>query len=979
MENQPPLTSPDGSSNGNPPERCPLPLYSRDSTQEDHTISNKDINQSECNNAVKEEFKEEEGEVGVMDFSEGHNDSLKDVARSTQEDPIISHKDINQNDCNNAVKEEIKEENEVVVMDFSEGHNDSLKDVARSTQEDPIISHKGINQNDCNNAVKEEIKKEEDHEVGVMELSEGHKDPLKDVPMETVSDSNPPERCPHPLNSRDSTQEGHTIPHHHQGEERINITAKVTEEQVETNVGGDQPSEVEVTIEGEPDEAPPTSTTSADPRGKKRKISVLEMKENSVLSLQKRPFTRRSDEEKKRIKELGPDRPNLNIQQQTTDRGRAYTRSFSNTTYQTRTWLTGCEASHAFFCFPCLLIQSPGTDTVWTTTGVCDLKHLTEKSRRHESTRSHLENTLKFHFFGKCSIAKQLDEGYRMGIRRHNEEVTKNRQILSRIIDCMKFCGAFELALHGSDESSDNPGIFRGLVDFVASLDGVLKDHLLNATVFNGTSKTVQDELLDCMLSVMREHIIQEVRTSDFLSIQVDETSDITTQCQLVLVLRYIDSKSNVQERFFEFITLDSNTADSIATALKQRLAAILPEDQRSKFISQAYDGASVMWGVQKKMQEVYPKAHCIHCYAHPLNLIMEQATSRIPKVRVFFATLGGFASFFSKSPKCTDVLDKVVAHRLPTSSRVSWTFHSHSIYTVFKHREDLLRCFQTIQDSSDFDPVTVRAAGGLAMLLEDQDFKFFLHFFHNVMPHVDLLYVKLQKKNIDSAHIKGSIQQFQQDIQKIRSSLHSLVDQSTEVGSQPKRRCSPNPEVVHKRIAQEVCDIILRHTMERFSFTTHLVGATLVQADRFKQYTAEFPEDILKSTLKAYPVLNSSRLKTELFLIYCTEEFRTCRGAVDLLQLFMENNLEEVFVETIALLKILITTPMTTAEPVRCFSTLERVKTFLRNSTTQESLNALAMLSIEKRLVNEMTDFNQKVIEKFAVQKERRATFSFK
>ncbi|XP_077322727.1 uncharacterized protein LOC143956382 [Lithobates pipiens] len=38
MENQPPLTSPDGSSNGNPPERCPRPLYSRDSTQEGHTI-----------------------------------------------------------------------------------------------------------------------------------------------------------------------------------------------------------------------------------------------------------------------------------------------------------------------------------------------------------------------------------------------------------------------------------------------------------------------------------------------------------------------------------------------------------------------------------------------------------------------------------------------------------------------------------------------------------------------------------------------------------------------------------------------------------------------------------------------------------------------------------------------------------------------------------------------------------------------------
>ncbi|PIO15315.1 hypothetical protein AB205_0131070, partial [Aquarana catesbeiana] len=38
MDNQPPLTSPDGSSNGNPPERCPCLLYSRDSTQEDHII-----------------------------------------------------------------------------------------------------------------------------------------------------------------------------------------------------------------------------------------------------------------------------------------------------------------------------------------------------------------------------------------------------------------------------------------------------------------------------------------------------------------------------------------------------------------------------------------------------------------------------------------------------------------------------------------------------------------------------------------------------------------------------------------------------------------------------------------------------------------------------------------------------------------------------------------------------------------------------
>ncbi|XP_077322699.1 uncharacterized protein LOC143956355 isoform X3 [Lithobates pipiens] len=37
-ENHQTFTSTDGSSNGNPPERCPRTLYSRDSTQEHHTI-----------------------------------------------------------------------------------------------------------------------------------------------------------------------------------------------------------------------------------------------------------------------------------------------------------------------------------------------------------------------------------------------------------------------------------------------------------------------------------------------------------------------------------------------------------------------------------------------------------------------------------------------------------------------------------------------------------------------------------------------------------------------------------------------------------------------------------------------------------------------------------------------------------------------------------------------------------------------------
>src|SRR5215469_9020021 len=60
-------------------------------------------------------------------------------------------------------------------------------------------------------------------------------------------------------------------------------------------------------------------------------------------------------------------------------------------------------------------------------------------------------------------------------------------------------------------------------------------------------------------------------------------------------------------------------------------------------------------------------------------------------------------------------------------------------------------------------------------------------------------------------------------------------------------------------------------------------------------------------------------------------------------------------------------------------FSTLKRIKTFLRNTMDQERLSALAMLSIEKDFITKIADFNNKVIEKFAHAKERRKDFLFK
>ena len=181
------------------------------------------------------------------------------------------------------------------------------------------------------------------------------------------------------------------------------------------------------------------------------------------------------------------------------------------------------------------------------------------------------------------------------------------------------------------------------------------------------------------------------------------------------------------------------------------------------------------------------------------------------------------------------------------------------------------------------------------------------------------------------------------------------------------------------KRQAKEVCDVIICEAKSRFAFSGHLIAASLFMSDRFVKYSLTFPEETLKSVCDIYQFLNLRKLQIELTTIYNAEEFRNIASAVSLFKFIKDNNLQDTFSEVTRLLEILITIPMTSSEAERCFSTLKRIKTFLRNSMSQERLNALAMLSIERDLINEIRDFNYQVIDKFAHQKERRMDFLFK
>lgn len=98
------------------------------------------------------------------------------------------------------------------------------------------------------------------------------------------------------------------------------------------------------------------------------------------------------------------------------------------------------------------------------------------------------------------------------------------------------------------------------------------------------------------------------------------------------------------------------------------------------------------------------------------------------------------------------------------------------------------------------------------------------------------------------------------------------------------------------------------------------------------------------------------------------TKGVRSAQGICNVLH---SQNLRDVYPNVDIALRIFLSIPATNCSGERSFSTLKRVKTYLRASMGQDRLNALALLSIESQLVREI-DYDD-IVDVFARTKARK------
>ena len=275
---------------------------------------------------------------------------------------------------------------------------------------------------------------------------------------------------------------------------------------------------------------------------------------------------------------------------------------------------------------------------------------------------------------------------------------------------------------------------------------------------------------------------------------------------------------------------------------------------------------------------------------------------------------------------------------------------------------------------------------------MKDKEFIFFAEFFDDLFKYVSVLFEILQSKKSNSITSEEAFKSFVTAVNHLRGNMVKYLNNSEQleaiteyiISQQAKRprRAATQASVSHLQLQScitEACDTITEEVKENFWSSDIFCSFFIMNPTEFELYINLFHDNYVKEIASNYTMLNKDKLKRELSILYANDNFSGVSNIKQLLRFINEKVLDKTFSEVSKLLEIVLVTPISTADSERSFSTMKRIKSFLRNTMLQNRLNSLACLSIHKEYISKSRDYNNKVMNIFAQIKDRRADYLHK
>jgi len=720
---------------------------------------------------------------------------------------------------------------------------------------------------------------------------------------------------------------------------------------------------------------------------------------------------------KQMILDYGPCRPKgpFEVKDQqghiTVNFSASYYTKYEHHTSCPRLWLCYSNIFEKPYCETCWLFADRNNrlyhlQKAWIDGVDSTKKRLPGKITNHENSALHIEAS---NLYYRWKEGKIIDADLEMQVR---QECNIWSKVIRRVLSIILCCAKQNLALRGHAEQVGDGvakgGNFLALVALMAEYDEVISEITSlpkNATKF--MSPTIQNELIINTAIVLRQSLVGDINESPFWSIILDTTSDINRVDQLSITVRWLDVKHEnyaIRETFLGFVNVDDGTAKGLAETTCEFIKRIGLDF--GKLCGQAYDGASVMSGAYNGVQAIIKSASktpvpYIHCSAHNLNLVINDAVSSIVDNNNFFGVLQSIYVFFgssinrSRDLQCLAKQDSLSLKKLCVTR---WSSRIDAVRSIRDRYIDILKRLHSISLTSK-ERKERDEANALIKNMEKIEFIVCLVFWERLLGSVNSASKELQSENMDLSTAARLLSIALRELELLRASWDSVLMTAnaladswkicTEFGSSRKKtvkkffdelasdeRIEDPQKAFQVKIFYATIDKAIMQIKERFVGQKNVeeVFSFLFPYNLVKQNDAEI--DLAAGKIVAsYGEHFDEDLKREVrsFKNEFVKELKDkdVKTVSDALKILIKARIVSSFPQLFRLLILFLTIPVTVANAERSFSKLKLIKSYLRSSMSQDRLDGLAMLAIERDSIT--ADIREKTVKDFSQQNARR------
>ena len=555
---------------------------------------------------------------------------------------------------------------------------------------------------------------------------------------------------------------------------------------------------------------------------------------------------------------------------------------------------------------------------------------------KHESSDAHSEASSRI-----AAQSQHADVGSLISSS-YATKSSKNCNILKKIFASVIFLARQSLPMRGTwsklaeEEINSN---FHQLLLLRSEDDPSLNNWMAKSNE-KYTSLGIQNEILQIIALGMLRNIAKKLQAAKFFTIMADESADISYKEQLVVCIRWVVDDHTAHEEFIGLHPLKDTSSKAIFDVLSDAILrlGIKISDGRG----QCYEV-----GIAKRFKEQNPKMLYTHCYGHALNLAVKDTCTKVRSMKDCFDIAREITKLIKDSPKKETLLKEIReesanSHKgIHTFCPTRWTVRGETLASLINNHKELMELWEKTLETSLNTEMKARVLGAQSAMRKF-NFLFCCILGKKVLSSTDNLSRALQSPKISA--VDGRIlEEERSDIAFENMWSITLETQRNLDIDDPKesRRKVSGKQLTVKdaygAIYFEVYDFVATGIRERFNQNDFLVykvmQSLLLKAANKACYEEEFNRvtQIYSDDIDCY--LLSVQLK---LLAVATEDSGYKEGQVDLMKVMhiLRNFVsKEAISQVLILAKLLLVAPAINATSETTFSTLRRIKAYLRST----------------------------------------------